>query len=305
MSVYSAPEGHSENFDVRPFAAGTVRGIRSFRRGLGYCGCSDCEKRGLRAVSADYTWMPGENVAECQPVWPLERPHEQVAGAGCTCGFYAYLAASDQHVQQGTGRVVGIVEGYGVVTVGSRGFRAEKARVVALVRPSSTWSYLAPTLEAELQKFGVPVYDTVAEAVAAHPLTRPEDVGVDPPAPDLDPGFVQNLYFAQRSAQAWQQAVDQLTSSAQLAWDQVRKLSVPAQPNVLTFDEFNKLITALNGPRPLAPREWVASIADSQPDTPPPSPVERKRARAEAAADARKQAGLRGVGGFDRRGRRR
>ena len=46
----------------------------------------------------------------------------------CECGFWAY----DEAGFKAHGRVVGVIEGYGKTTVGTKGFRCEKARIVAL-----------------------------------------------------------------------------------------------------------------------------------------------------------------------------
>lgn len=46
----------------------------------------------------------------------------------CECGFWAY----DEGGFKAHGSVVGVIEGYGKTTVGTKGFRSEKARIVAL-----------------------------------------------------------------------------------------------------------------------------------------------------------------------------
>lgn len=46
----------------------------------------------------------------------------------CQCGFWAY----DEGGFKAHGSVVGVIEGYGKTTVGTKGFRSEKARIVAL-----------------------------------------------------------------------------------------------------------------------------------------------------------------------------
>lgn len=56
----------------------------------------------------------------------------RVGSKDCTCGFYAYLDEG-QNPNDHDGNVLAIVEGYGVVTYGSRGFRAEKIKVLALI----------------------------------------------------------------------------------------------------------------------------------------------------------------------------
>lgn len=57
-------------------------------------------------------------------------PSEHAFDANCECGFWAY----DEHSFQSHGDVSGVIEGYGKTTIGTRGFRCEKARVIALCR---------------------------------------------------------------------------------------------------------------------------------------------------------------------------
>lgn len=58
----------------------------------------------------------------------------QVAQRGCTCGFYAYYRHG-LHTYVNRDRAAAIISGYGRVTLGTKGFRAEKARIIALVKP--------------------------------------------------------------------------------------------------------------------------------------------------------------------------
>lgn len=116
-------------FDGDQLIVGSVRGVRSF----------DVDAAGrLTGVFHRRVWGPGQNSASCvyhEP--PFRRSlssqaSHRVAARGCSCGFYAYL--DDKHGDVG-GEVRGVIEGYGRVTVGSRGFRAEKAKILALVVP--------------------------------------------------------------------------------------------------------------------------------------------------------------------------
>lgn len=81
-------------------------------------------------------WQPGENVAECKPYGgamthvPWVVPYEP-----CGCGHYAYWKLQP-HSLGGQGiPVCGVIEGYGAVLIGTKGFRAAKARIVALHVP--------------------------------------------------------------------------------------------------------------------------------------------------------------------------
>lgn len=118
----------------------------------------------------------------------------------CTCGYYAYLNgrytehASSHHP-------MGIIEGYGVVTIGERGFRASKARLLCLIGSDTPphidmqeemrrgvlgWgkydgtSYVPPGLAEE---YGVPVFATIEEAIREFPLTEPDEPEVAEPDP--------------------------------------------------------------------------------------------------------------------------
>lgn len=65
--------------------------------------------------------------------------------SSCSCGFWAY----NDYAFAEHGTVTGIIEGYGKTSIGTRGFRCEKARIVALCRERkeaplslSTWTRL-------------------------------------------------------------------------------------------------------------------------------------------------------------------
>jgi hypothetical protein len=101
--------------------AGTVTGVRKF----------DVTPDGKLTSLFGFlgqAWNPGDNTATCS-LNPF--PHT-VASRNCTCGFYAYFAKQRSHYH---GDVEGIIEAHGRVTMGSKGFRASHARIVALIRP--------------------------------------------------------------------------------------------------------------------------------------------------------------------------
>jgi hypothetical protein len=171
------------DFSDRPFMAGSLVGLRAF----------DVDSLG-RLVGPQYggIFKPGENVGQClrgslqgfsvmqwqldsqmarltgrpAPPRPEPRirpmdPQHQVGSQGCGCGFYAYFDGTNTYAR--AKRVAGIIEGYGVCTVGTRGFRSEKARLVALVLPKQTrgctikgrrlsafWSFMAALNSATL-----------------------------------------------------------------------------------------------------------------------------------------------------------
>lgn len=97
---------------------GVVRGVRAFR-------VDDLGR--LQAINYPTVWKPGENVAKCQAT-----PGRHPIG-DCSCGFYAFHDGSnDYHTTTG---ISAVVEGYGETVLGTRGFRSQKARIVALQLP--------------------------------------------------------------------------------------------------------------------------------------------------------------------------
>lgn len=104
------------------FAMGTIKGVRAWR----------LESGGLRSVAMNYLWHEGENKAVHFPEREVDSRH-QVAQRGCSCGFYAYYYPDNIGGYSG---LQGVIEGWGRVTMGSLGFRCEKAKIVALVAPS-------------------------------------------------------------------------------------------------------------------------------------------------------------------------
>lgn len=108
-------------------------------------------------------------------------PDHRVAATDCSCGFYAYYDDDDNpHHRQGF--LYGVIEGYGVMTVGTRGFRCSKAQIKALVIPakrSIAWTKVAANYSS------IPVFETESEALKKFPLSLPSDI----PSPDNTDDF--------------------------------------------------------------------------------------------------------------------
>lgn len=177
-------------FASRPFYAGALTGLRTF--GVSPDGL-------LTGVFFEQPWMSSVVEARCSydraarsrvgaaasifDFSSLTRacggnPEQHEVGTlGCTCGFYAYFDGRNDYLRHGSTlhygaaeRVAGVIEGFGVATVGSRGFRAAKARIVALVLPEGTYNRaLILAIYPD-----VAAYLTTEEALADHPLTVPE-----------------------------------------------------------------------------------------------------------------------------------
>lgn len=168
------------------FAAGVVTGARSFK----------VDKLGrLIGITYPSVWMPGENHAKClirtvssyalmygtgDSVRTSERPDEH-SMTTCGHGFYAYYDGSNDYYSEGY--VSGVVEGYGESVIGTRGFRASKARIVALHIPADV-----PTVTRNLIARNypdVPRFDTFDAMVSAFPT----DDGGKGLNPETDPDF--------------------------------------------------------------------------------------------------------------------
>ena len=127
-------------------------------------------------------WRRGENVAVCGGAEvSAPCPGDLVPGPECGCGFWAYWALRyawrcDYYWR---GEVVGIIQGYGRTRIGTRGCRCGKARIVGLhVRPAGPGPDSEPPalhhddlVEVLGSYYGVPCYPSLAEMLAADPLT--------------------------------------------------------------------------------------------------------------------------------------
>ena len=110
-----------------------------------------------------------------------EDAKHRAADLHCTCGFYAYFDDGPNTYFEPGVDVLGIVEGYGQVTVGSRGFKAERAKIVALIIPAED-AFRCRLVRRNYKD--VPVFESTLAAYAEFPLTPN-----DPPGPDEDPDF--------------------------------------------------------------------------------------------------------------------
>lgn len=165
------------------FAPGVVTGTRSFA----------VDKLGrLLGVAYAAVWTPGENTAKCmergdydfitlQPQGVHESGRDAHSMTECAHGFYGYYEGSNDYYE--SGRVMGVVEGYGETIIGSRGFRAAKARIVALHIPAEI-PYGRRRLIARNYP-GIPTFDSFDSMVAEFP---PDDAGHGI-NPDTDPDF--------------------------------------------------------------------------------------------------------------------
>lgn len=175
-----------KDFSGVDFAVGEVRGFREWR----------VDTRGvLFPLSHSGDWLPGENsaVCKCYPgrevlperegedwkerservkAWK-ESPHFKEG----THGFYAYWDGETGSYAGGKPVVSGVIDGYGEVLIGTKGFRAMKARIVALaVEPHDGMWELSPFVVQRIEANypGVPLFQSSLAMRVEFPAPRPE-----------------------------------------------------------------------------------------------------------------------------------
>ena len=140
----------------------------------------------LTSVTRCVVWGP-TMTACCTPevtASPGQEPATLLAGhaapaAGCQCGIYGWYDPTDTGMVRAG--VFGVVEASGLVLMGERGFRAERARIVAVVSRNRR-------LTAACEQAGIAVYRRRRDLVRDFP---PEDLSAllggprdrQPPAP--------------------------------------------------------------------------------------------------------------------------
>jgi hypothetical protein len=158
---------------------GSVRGFRWWR-----VGASD---HLLSPWRGPIRWSPGENEATClgrrgMLGWKSSKaPHPMGSPAiECECGFYALHSLPELNDEPGRsiweidadtsggrhGLVLGVVEGYGRVLVGTAGWRARFGRILALFSASESGGGNRSPLPAVAVRYRVPMYRSL-HAMAA------------------------------------------------------------------------------------------------------------------------------------------
>jgi hypothetical protein len=149
-----------------------VRGARSFRLEDGL----------LTGLVYRQVWTPGENLAMCRVKETFisesrrqfdlpddtryqTKPSDTLAN--CRHGFYAYSSSSSDFPTANSIRAM--IEGYGEVMIGTKGFRCMKARIVALQTTDPV------SLTAMCQNYAdIPRFDTFEHMLAEYPIDIPD-----------------------------------------------------------------------------------------------------------------------------------
>jgi hypothetical protein len=164
--------------DGRPLVPGALRGYRTWRLRRRRAP-ADGDSLPLTAVTRAVVWGP-TLTAGCTPE-STDHPGSGPAtpdgahaapAAECRCGVYGWYDPADTGILHA--RVFGVIEASGLVLMGERGFRAERARIVAVVTRNRR-------LTAACEQAGIAVYRRRRDLVRDFP---PEDLSAllgDPP----------------------------------------------------------------------------------------------------------------------------
>jgi hypothetical protein len=197
-----------DEFAGAPLVVGSVLGVRAW----------EVDQLGrLTGVVHRKVWTPGENLSTCSRVKATQEclaghcekshddPYEVVYGPygqvtqqrgsthciepypcsgaepKCACGFWAYYRTADTNCDSG---IRGIIEGYGPTTVGTKGFRATKAKILALSLPKYTLANGDLLGRVRHNYPQVEFFERHKDMLAQYPLVEPET-----PTPENDPEF--------------------------------------------------------------------------------------------------------------------
>lgn len=147
--MMTALHGHprASDFDGFAFTVGSVLGTRSFKFNPAAGGLI------TSPTYVDTHWLDGRvHEAQCVKVGfrcgVIDDDHNHRLGTcgwgpsicvppgiDCQCGFYAYFGGALGQSYAIKSQLAGVIEGHGRCIIGTRGFKAQKARIVALYAP--------------------------------------------------------------------------------------------------------------------------------------------------------------------------
>jgi hypothetical protein len=137
---------------------GEIRAVRSFR--IGADGV-------LYPLFSDHGWSDGPNTARCR-VTHGDQIHD-VPDPECTCGFYAYASARAADEYPHARHVLAVVACWGRVIAGTRGIRAQYARIEGVWMSGKVPDYLRRAVAARYPS--VDVCSDLDELSTRHPAT--------------------------------------------------------------------------------------------------------------------------------------
>jgi hypothetical protein len=189
-------EQGSGEFDL---AIGTVRGLRQWSLATPDLN-SDPARTGwmpqpMKGATGAFRWQNGVNEASCNKDKSHQPPVDvDKNGRACGCGFWAYWTigylASGGAMKVDTSTalpITGLIEGTGRTLVGERGFRCQRARIVALA-PAFSVQTDSPPDYGDVYRRHLPRSRVVTGSGQAHPGRNATE---------------REIYEAQQRADAW------------------------------------------------------------------------------------------------------
>jgi hypothetical protein len=159
-------------YDGVDLQVGEIRAVRTFRIGPGGV---------LYPLFTDSPWSDGVNTARCKMPGPETvrwQPHA-TPEPDCTCGFYAYASESAARENPRARHVLAVVSCWGHVIAGTRGIRAEHARIEAIWMSGAVPSDLAAMVATRYPTAAV--FADKDTMLAAHPPTALDCYVAEPP----------------------------------------------------------------------------------------------------------------------------
>lgn len=150
---------------------GEIRAIRTFRIGPG---------GRLYPLFSNTAWPDGAQTAQCAQAQLTGGTAHAAPDPECTCGFYAYASAAAAAEHPNSRHVLAVIACWGRIIAGTRGLRAQHARIEALWMSPTVPPNLATQVASRYSS--VQTYDQPSVMLAAHPLTELDCYEPDPPA---------------------------------------------------------------------------------------------------------------------------
>lgn len=128
----------------------------------------------LKSTHMDEIWKPGDNKAKCASNFDPFRKRHPVPYEDCTCGFYARYKWSDlRDITSHAFAIYGAIDVYGTLCLGTRGLRAEKAKIVALTSNGLLDHRIVDLIS---QEYNVPLFKSMDKLMKEFPPSDYSDL---------------------------------------------------------------------------------------------------------------------------------
>lgn len=190
----------------------------------------------------DTQWSKGLQVSECKKYSEAQEDTHDSPQSDCTCGFYAHYLPLESYAYYNN-RVYGVIEASGRILMGTKGFRAEKARIVALAglgEHDEWFGVTKPAIPEEVRglvdfctSIGVPYFPTVEKMVHEFPQVDLSSLGV-PDLTEWEESIPQMKKDRELQTALFRKNAEEARKRDQARLDYTKKLS----EQKLTFDQF-------------------------------------------------------------------